>query len=207
MKSKVSLSLMLVIILTSSCMNKEKKAEKLIKEDLFESLFDFSSYEPIRTEKIDSAFSSPETDSIIYLNAITLKYAYDEMSKLNEEVEDALFEMRLWVDSHSYYGRSKYLKANEHAEELLNKYKFYDSIVVNQGIIIKNLIAEFKPEFIGFKTIHKFRAKNKAGNYGISSIEYVFDKKMKKIISQEIILGDNDDELTVKDIVEELKGE
>ncbi|MDO5665803.1 MAG: hypothetical protein Q4G63_11185 [Bacteroidia bacterium] len=77
----------------------------------------------------------------------------------------------------------------------------YDSTVDSLRSIIKNQIMEFKPDFIGYKTVHKFRAKNRAGNYSLSSIEYVFDKKMKEILSQETISDDDDEELTIKDII------
>ncbi|MDO5665804.1 MAG: hypothetical protein Q4G63_11190 [Bacteroidia bacterium] len=122
MKNKISLLLMLIFILTS-CMNKEKKAEKLIKENMFESLYDFSSYEPVKIEKIDSAFSTPETDSIIYSNAVKFKYVFDEREKIEKEIEDALSDMRLWSDSYGYYGRNRFNDAKDLAEKNLKNTK------------------------------------------------------------------------------------
>lgn len=195
-----------LIVLLFSCTSKEKRAEKLIKQDLFETLFDYSSYEPVKTDKLDSAFSSPQTDSTIYSLASDFKYVFDKCNEVEEKINDELSDMKLWVGSYGYYGLSKYAEAKEKFDEDMELYKYYAHSVDSLREILRIQIRDFKPEFIGYETIHRFRSKNRAGNYTLSDIEYVFDKNIKNIIRRENISdGDAIDELTAKHIIGILK--
>lgn len=46
------------IFILSGCKSKEEKALEIIKNEMFKTLYDFESYQPIET-KIDSAFYLP----------------------------------------------------------------------------------------------------------------------------------------------------
>ncbi|KAF5046571.1 hypothetical protein DSECCO2_469360 [anaerobic digester metagenome] len=206
MKTKkllLAVSMLLFVIVISSCSSKEKKAEKLIKQDLFESLFDYSSYEPIKTDKLDSAFTSIYTDSIIQLNSTLFKVVFDKSQDLKEEIDEGLSNMRLWSDSYSSYGRSKFIDAKNDTESKIEEFGIYSGKADSLREIVKSHIKSFNPKFIGYKTIHKFRSKNRGGNFGLSSVEYVFDPKINSIIRQEIINDDTDgDDITIKEIIE-----
>jgi hypothetical protein len=51
-----------------------------------------------------------------------------------------------------------------------------------QQQIIMDEIKEHKPEFIGMKVIHKYRAKNSLGAYVLKSTEFRFDKNITYIL-------------------------
>ena len=59
------LSFLFVFLLLCSCQSREEKVAELIKQEMFKTLYDFESYEPIET-KIDSAFTS--ISQILFLN-------------------------------------------------------------------------------------------------------------------------------------------
>ncbi len=72
MKAKV-LPIILIAVIFTACQSKEEKLNKLIKDDLFKTLYDFESYEPIETI-IDSAFTSIYRDSTILYSAANKAY-------------------------------------------------------------------------------------------------------------------------------------
>lgn len=170
-----------------SCSSKEKKAEKLINQDLFETLYDYSSYQSVKMEELDSAFTSIYSDSTIIHNVILYQIASKKFDELTEEANEALSDLTIWGGSYGSYGRSKYNDAKERSNKALENMKrpakVGDSI---RGEIVKN-IKNFNPEYIGYKTAHTFRAKNLAGNYGLSTIEYVFDEKINSILHKKEI--------------------
>lgn len=59
--------LLLLLVTTSiflvGCKSKEEKAQEAIKKEMFKTLYDFNSYEPIET-KVDSSFYSIYTDTV-----------------------------------------------------------------------------------------------------------------------------------------------
>ena len=61
---KKVLFLLVAIIALVGCKSKEEKAAEMIKKELFKTLYDFDSYQPIET-KVDSAFYSAYTDSMV----------------------------------------------------------------------------------------------------------------------------------------------
>lgn len=67
MNMKTNLTLFFVAILLGlslvQCKSNEEKALELIHEQMFKTLFDFESYQPVET-KIDSAFHTPYNDSL-----------------------------------------------------------------------------------------------------------------------------------------------
>lgn len=54
MKNVIIMALTAIFIL-SGCKSKEEKALEIIKNEMFKTLYDFESYQPIET-KVDSAF-------------------------------------------------------------------------------------------------------------------------------------------------------
>ena len=181
---KKALFVALIASIFVGCQSKEEKAEKLIKERLFKTLYDFSSYEPIET-KIDSAFVS------VYRDTTILAFAYlgiDYLEKANEyekKFDDAIKMMEIWQDSYSSYGRSRYNDAKDDAYSNLEKYKdSYESYLISSELIKKH--ADSIPsEFCGWEVKHRFRCKTKGGQYDIADMVYVFDFEMKEIIHSE----------------------
>lgn len=176
--------LVIVSLIISSCKSKEEKAQEIIKEEMFKTLYDFDSYEPIET-KVDSSFYSIYTDTAI------LKYGYiiSEMQKEREEnldkVESAISNMKIWSGSYSSLGRNEFTKAKAEGEKFMDRANTNLKMIIIASDSIKKLSANTKNEFNGWKVTHKFRAKTKGGNSTIGNYIYIMDKDMKNIIYQE----------------------
>jgi hypothetical protein len=187
------LSIFIILLIVVSCQSKEEKAAKLIKEDMYRTLYDFSSYEPIET-KVDSAFTT------IYHDSIILGYAYlskEYLEKVNESLDktkEAQSSMEIWSNSYSSFGEYKYKNARNEFNTSLEKAKEYMSEIKVLQNSIKKRTTEFKTTFYGWQAKHKFRCKTKGGNFDLANYIYVFDPKFKKIIYSENV----DDEKLVK---------
>lgn len=69
---KKILFLATVVLVMTGCKSREEKAAELIKQEMFKTLYDFESYEPIEI-KIDSAFTSIYTDTLALMYANEVK--------------------------------------------------------------------------------------------------------------------------------------
>ena len=194
------LSFLFVFLLLCSCQSCEEKVAELIKQEMFKTLYDFESYEPIET-KIDSAFTSIYTDSIIKSYAYIARAFLDDVEENLDKIKDDRNTMEIWSDSYSSLGRSKYNEALKNYGERLDKTKRYMEVVNNYMDSIKIISSNFKPEFYGWKASHKFRCKNKGGNFDLGNYIYVFDKKMNSIIYKEDI--DDDSNNKIRNIIDE----
>ena len=168
---KLILSLIIIALCLVGCMSEEDKANELIKKELFKTLYDFESYEPIETI-IDSSFTTIYRDSVIMSYAYIKQVYSDLIDEEIEEIKDIGSSMEVWVGSRSSYGRSKIKKLKER--------------------VLKEINA-FTPSYVGIQAKHKFRAKNKVGNFTIGNYLYIFDDKLTKVISV-INLDDNEEE-------------
>lgn len=201
MKSKFLLIGIIVLIFTS-CKSREEKANELIKADLYKTLYDYSSYEPIETV-IDSAFTSIYRDSTILSYAYILQACLDKSNEYLDEIKDAQSSMDIWGDSYSAYSRRKYNEAKEKFESNLEKAKFYMQKMDETMPLIKEEIDNFKPSFCGFQAKHKFRCKTKGGNFTIGNYLYIIDEKFEKILSTNDL--DDEDNERIMSLIDEAK--
>ena len=192
MKNVIIMALTAIFIL-SGCKSKEEKALEIIKNEMFKTLYDFESYQPIET-KIDSAFLSAYTDSVIIKHGYILNEFLKDANEALKEIKEANRDMGIWSDSYSSYGREQNYEAKEKADKGLKKANLYIEIMNAQSDTIKQLVQNIKPDFYGWKVTHKFRCKTKGGNSTIGDYIYYFDKNVKNIIYQE----DTEDEDLVK---------
>ena len=105
MKNVIIMALTAIFIL-SGCKSKEEKALEAIKNEMFKTLYDFESYQPIET-KIDSAFLSAYTDSIIIKHGYILNELLKEANEALSEIKEANRSIEIWSDSYSSYGREQ----------------------------------------------------------------------------------------------------
>lgn len=201
MKNKFLLFGIIVLIFTSY-KSREEKVNELIKADLYKTLYDFSSYEPIETI-IDSAFTSIYRDSTILNYAYILQACLDISNEYLDEIKDAQSTMDIWGDSYSAYSRRKYSEAKEKFDSNFEKAKFYMQKMDETMPLIKEEIDNFKPSFCGFQAKHKFRCKTKGGNFTIGNYLYVIDDKFEKILSTNDI--DDDDNERIISLINEAK--
>lgn len=199
---KLLLLLVITSIFFAGCKSKEEKAQEAIKKEMFKTLYDFKSYEPIET-KVDSSFYSIYTDTTIlkhgYMIAAILKNANESL----EKVKDAKSTMDIWGDLYSSYSVIKYNEAKEEFNKYMNEAELYLEMIKAESDTIKSLAKKNnnKKIFNGWKVIHKFRCKTKGGDPTIGNYIYIFDKDMENIIYQE---DTEDEDLNkAKDLIKE----
>lgn len=178
---KKILFLAIIALIMIGCKSREEKAAELIKQEMFKTLYDFESYEPIET-KIDSAFTSIYTDTLALQYANEVKIMFDELEEEEVEFENAKSAMEIWSDSYSSLGVYKYneakRKVNDYIEKINKTLKKNDEIYAK----IRERNLQINRSFIGWEANHKFRCKTKGGNFDLGNYLYVFDKNMKHIL-------------------------
>lgn len=91
--------------------------------------------------------------------------------------------MQIWKGSSSLFGLNKYTDAHREYNRMLKEGQDVLKTMseLSDSIKAKKEILSI-PEFNGWRVHHKFRSKNKEGNFVISDQIYVFDKEMKNIV-------------------------
>lgn len=175
---------MLITLTFTACKSKEDKAQEVIKAELFKALDDYSSYEPIET-KVDSFFTSIYDDPRISdwgtMFGIMLRNA-EESSELLKRAE---VDKKIWQGSSTLFGLNKYTDAHRECNRIKEEGQSFFKIMGDLSDSIKARKEELiLNEFIGWKVNHKFRSKNKDGNFVISDHVYIFDKEIKNIVDE-----------------------
>jgi hypothetical protein len=183
MQSRKTIFTFLAVIIFVGCQSKEEKAYKLIKDDMFKILYDFSSYEPVETV-LDSAYTSVYRDSCIREYAILLLEDLSTAREYISESDQSFEEAKMWKRSLYLYG-SQYKEAIREMDESLEKAKEHMLKVKEFQNLIKKRAKELPVEFLGWQTKHRYRCKSRDGNYDIGDIFYLFDKKLEKIIHRQ----------------------
>ena len=195
------ISLIIISFCLVSCISEEDKAENLIKEKMFKTLYDFESYEPIETI-IDSSFTTVYRDSIIQNYAITRQAYRNLIDKEKSELEDIGSSIEIWAGSRSSLGRRKIQDLKKRLLKSESNFKAYYKGMYEADSLLKVEIAAFTPIFVGFQAKHKFRAKNKGGNFTIGNYLFVFDEKFTTIKSTIDLNDENESE--IKTIIDAL---
>lgn len=171
-------------LLIVSCTSKEEKADKLIKADMFKSLYDYDSYQPIETI-IDSSFIEAKKDTLIRGFAYILTESLNNIEEHLKKIQTEKKYLKIWQDSYTSYGNMQYL---EHYRNIKNELSDIREQMIVANTIISSIITRadtIGAEFIGWEAKHKFRCKNKGGNPDIGNYLYVFDKEIKNITYRE----------------------
>lgn len=173
--------LMVAAVCLFGCASKEKKALKLIDKEMFSTLYDYDSYQPVEI-KIDSAFTSIYMDSTIRVHAAKIIAILSLLEESKKNVDEALSTAQIWQDSYSAYGRQKFLTAKEKASKCIEEMEASIKLWGESKDTITMHAKAFNPEFQGWQATHKFRCKSKGGSSLLSTHIYVFDPKMKQIL-------------------------
>lgn len=191
---------MMIALMMVGCKSREEKVAELIKQEMFKTLYDFESYEPIET-KIDSAFTSIYTDTLALLYANEVSSMFNELDDAKTEYESAKSSMEIWSDSYSSLGVYKFNEAKKKVNDYIEKID--DALKKTENIYesIKKRNNEIGRSFIGWKATHKFRCKTKGGNFDLGNYLYVFDKKIETILYTEDM--DNKDNSRLIEIINE----
>ena len=193
-----------VLCLLVSCKSKEEKALELIDQQMFQTLYDYESYQPVET-KLDSAFTSPYfSDSIIAMVMLYDKFQ-DEADDFKDEADDAKSTMEIWSDAYTSYARSRYNDArNKWIDNTILYFKTSKKAIL---ALMKaaEAIKDFEPEYCGWQVYHKYRCKSKGGHALLSEAIYIVDKDVKEI-TQTIDI-DDDDYIKAKKRIDEIMEE
>lgn len=191
----------LVPLLILGCQSREEKAQELIKQDMFKTLYDFASYEPIET-KIDSAFSSIYTDTLALLYANTIKMLFENLDVEKVEYKNAKRAMGIWSGSSSSLGIFEFNDAKRKVDQFIEKVDYTLDKADDTYMKIRERNEKIGRSFIGWEARHKFRCKTRGGSFDIGNYLYVFDKDMKQILRSEDL--DNKDNSQLIEIIREV---
>jgi len=180
--NKFTSVLLIALFFLASCKSNEQKAGTLIRERLNLTLNDFTSYEPLET-KIDSAFRSGLLDSSIVNRTKIFVEVMDDYERNSELARTALRHADV-VGSLNY---SAYAKAQW--DKYQAQFKEYEWQCIWSGTTAKNLdktiremIDSLGNDFVGWSILHRFRAKNKDGNYEVYDYLFVADPGFKQLL-------------------------
>ena len=178
-----------------SCQTKQKKAEKFVKQDLSQVLYDFDSYQPISTI-VTEAKDIPINNEKCVDKALDAIANYSLACDYLGESRSAMDLARIWGAPTYYsssYSDSKYYSNISDAIDNGDKANFHikkRNEAINE---LKTLMHQTNSsKTIGYCIDHKFRCRTKGGDWTIGHYRYVVDKKMK----QKIFYLDEEDSVT-----------
>ena len=93
---------------TTQSKSNEEKALDLINDQMYRTLYDYDSYQPVET-KIDSAYHTPYNDTINQKYAIYCGVLYEKLDECFEKVDNAKRMMAIWSELKDSYGRQQYI--------------------------------------------------------------------------------------------------
>lgn len=173
---KIGIAMMLISIIVG-CESNEKKADKLIKEYLFRTLYDFKSYEPILTE-IDSAFTSLYMDSAILHHAGMIDDYTEKISEENSTIKENMESLSL-IQAQKGVETSKLNQSISTSESKIAQYKENIQLHIDS---IKMSASNLDVKFEGWHAKHRFRANNEDGVSDLAELHFYFDERVKKIV-------------------------
>ena len=178
---KKTLLIILGIALFDSCsISPEKKAEVLIKKELMKSLYKPDTYNPIETS-IDSAFS-PKDDPVLFEKLQELVNIAKEIESNKFDQKHAKSSMAIWGGPYqSAFDRNQYSEAKEDYEKATKNIEKATEKGQKLGVELRTMLNK-KPEFLGWKATHNYRADNNAGNTLIGNTVYIIDKNFEKVL-------------------------
>ena len=173
----------LVLVVSSCSKSPEDKANLLIKEAMFKSLFYPDSYDPVETA-VDSAFT-PFDDPEFYKNTLALYKLENDIENYKNQVkkaeEDIAYNKDMLRIVNSNSNKLRLSQAQEKYDNALAEKKETEEKAQK---LAGDLRAELhqQPLFIGFKARHRYRAKNKGGEIVFGEAIVLFDKDMTQIV-------------------------
>lgn len=178
---KKAIGFILCLMVLGACSRtQEEKANLLIKEDIQKVLVKPDTYEPIET-KLDSAFAPYETPEFME-NTLKCVQLFMEIKEYKEKIKVAKSMMTIYEDNLGFpYFKNEYNEYKAEYKEATNKRNEIEKRLKRSGKKLKELV-NAKREFIGYKTMHHYRADNNAGNTVLGTGFYLFDKDINTIL-------------------------
>ena len=193
MKKFIYLVGLFSLLLTSCALTPQKKAEDLIEAYVKSCLYVPESYENVGTS-LDSAFT-PLCDPAFHETFGKLMEMTAKIEGLDNQIHDeereissALSTMSIYSSIYSAHDKFKYNQAKKEKEEhegVLKELTAKKDKLVERGKgLFKEILTrmEEKPRFIGYQSMHRYRAANNSGYKSLSDYFFVFDPEISRII-------------------------
>lgn len=185
MKKAVFIVLPICLFLISSCKSKEEKALSTIKKEMFNTLYDFESYQPVETS-IAELNRDKYGDTLVFDKIMLIQYLKSQLNKAEEKFDDAHRSHEIWFSDYymSSTSRRKCKEAEEAMDEALKEMKLNVDVWKATNDSIKKIVSNCDGKPYGYRVVHKFRCKTKGGNPTLGTYIYFMDKKCSKIYRQ-----------------------
>lgn len=190
------MALGIVSLLIVSCQSNEERAAKLIKKELYKTLYDFESYQPVETV-VTEAQETVYNDSACWAMADDLAYCLNKVAEYLEEAEEAKESMLVYLpNAYSLpYMDNKYRTYKNEYERSLEKCQAQRDLCKDIVVALKLRIAQLDTsKVVGWEVTHIFRCKTRGGYPGIGRYRYVLDKDFERVILKEDMDDDDDDD-------------
>lgn len=195
MKICKTLFFLLLSVTFLGCTSNKEKALDTIKKEMFKTLYDFESYQPVETT-LEELRHDQYGDTIIFDKVMLIQYLKEQLNAAQKKFNDAERTHNIWYSD--YYMSSTSRRKCEEAE------KEMDQAVAEMGLnikiwratndSIKQIAKQCDGKPYGWRVTHKFRCKTKGGMPDLATYTYFMDKKCKKILRRL-----NEDDLSYDD--------
>lgn len=174
-------ALLLSVATIVACGSRERKADKLISDYFYKTLYDFESYQPVETT-VDSMFISPVFDTKCRDAALLGLEAHNLYKKAQDDVDEAVSTMQIWSGGWDSYSRNRFNEAREKADNSLKEASRQLRAYYEQQLAIKDIANGLGNEFAGWYVTHTYRCKSKGGMALLSKDVFLIDPKCKEVI-------------------------
>ena len=181
-------------ILLSACSETlNDKAEELIEKDMKQTLVNPSSYDGVET-KTDSAFAPYDDPQIFSLfvdiarENVSINTIEQSIAELKTNMENAEKGMSLAKMKNDASYKKKYDEFKRYYEECKKQIESIEPQMevitdrIKEKVDKMNELSSAPRQFIGYKSTHRYSAKNKEGKELADSCYYLFDKNMSKVV-------------------------
>ena len=176
------------VMFETGCSSNEDRANKLIKERMSKTLYDYESYDPIETT-VKEAKASLYTDTACWRMGTVLYQCMKKALEYSKKADESKEHMEIWGPPTYYsssYSDSKYRKYKSEYEDANTS--FLASMLLSKTVsdTLKEMVSSLDETIIvGWEVIHKFRCKTKGGYATIGNYRFVMDKGFNQILLEE----------------------
>ena len=198
-KQRLELAVILVLLITAvifcvSCSQTPRtKVATLVQERAKKSVALPSSYTKIEIS-IDSAYA-PNNDPNYYEKMLQAGKYDKQILKCKNSIKQLESSMEFWSKFHSTYEKIRYNEDSVLRDTYIQKITELNSYVDKVYDELAKLTKQPR-RFIGYKVIHRYRAKKDSGEDFVVGYLYIIDKDCKKILAEYDL--DSEDYKTMK---------
>lgn len=179
----------------------ESQADILIKDNLKTVLYNMDSYEPVATQ-VDTLYAAYE-DAELCEEMKHLQELTSELAELDKAVTKAKSNVSYWINPISDIGRHELAVARHELNEATEKYDKAKAKIDAKREEIQTLL-NTKPQFVGYKVTHSYKATDIKGNPMMGNMVFFFDPTFEHITSSMTVEDYENAQKTIRRLKEEL---